>query len=330
MKRVTIRDLAAAAEVSVTTVSDALNGKGRLSETTRKHVFEVAQELNFRPSNTAKNLNAGRTGVLILAIAHHQEYVSYGWDSEFFLQALGGASEYALSKGYVVAFLPFHTDSPTPEMACDGVIVIDPTPEDLFVNYAKDNGLPLVTLGWVEDTPVYTDNDLAYTVDIAMTHLAAKRPLAPLLVYNSRPTSYVQDILTAYREWCEREAIEPQTLAIDSTMQIDKTILKISDYLEHEGQSVNAVVAAYDSVALTAESACERLGRRVPEDIQLLSLVDSSHLANRNTPITAVDLRPAEVGRELARMLVQEIEKTPVSEERVLVKGELNVRASTL
>ncbi|MFC8129420.1 LacI family DNA-binding transcriptional regulator, partial [Streptomyces sp. NPDC057302] len=45
--RAGIRDVAAAAGVSITTVSDALNGKGRLPDATRRHVREVAERLGY-------------------------------------------------------------------------------------------------------------------------------------------------------------------------------------------------------------------------------------------------------------------------------------------
>ncbi|MFC8130872.1 LacI family DNA-binding transcriptional regulator, partial [Streptomyces sp. NPDC057302] len=45
--RAGIRDVAAAAGVTITTVSDALNGKGRLPDATRRHVREVAERLGY-------------------------------------------------------------------------------------------------------------------------------------------------------------------------------------------------------------------------------------------------------------------------------------------
>ncbi|WP_240045091.1 helix-turn-helix domain-containing protein [Streptomyces alboflavus] len=52
--RAGIRDVAAAAGVSITTVSDALNGKGRLPDATRRHIREVADRLGYRPSAAAR------------------------------------------------------------------------------------------------------------------------------------------------------------------------------------------------------------------------------------------------------------------------------------
>ena len=56
-----IREVAAAAGVSPTTVSHALNGMGRLSEATRQQVLDVAARLGYRPSQSARALVRGRS-----------------------------------------------------------------------------------------------------------------------------------------------------------------------------------------------------------------------------------------------------------------------------
>ena len=62
--RVSIRDVAREAGVSVTTVSHALNGKGRLNAETRKRVREVADRLGYRPNPAARSLVSGHTGLI--------------------------------------------------------------------------------------------------------------------------------------------------------------------------------------------------------------------------------------------------------------------------
>src|ERR1700756_1936431 len=74
--RVRLVDVARAAGVSKTTVSDALNGSGRLPEPTREHVREVARRLGYRPNATARLLRAGHTRLLGLAA---REYVETPW-----------------------------------------------------------------------------------------------------------------------------------------------------------------------------------------------------------------------------------------------------------
>ena len=63
-----MRDKAAAAGVSVMTVSDALSGKGRLPEATRLKVHAVAEELSYRPSAIARGLRSDELGLIGICI----------------------------------------------------------------------------------------------------------------------------------------------------------------------------------------------------------------------------------------------------------------------
>src|SRR6185295_14136328 len=73
LERAGIRDVAAAAGVSITTVSDALNGKGRLPDETRSRVREVADRLGYRPSAAARTLRTGRSGLIGLTVTTYGE-----------------------------------------------------------------------------------------------------------------------------------------------------------------------------------------------------------------------------------------------------------------
>ena len=60
-RRPTIRDVARAANVSVGTVSKALNNNGSLRQETRERVIAVAKELGFRPNDATDDWNAKRS-----------------------------------------------------------------------------------------------------------------------------------------------------------------------------------------------------------------------------------------------------------------------------
>src|SRR5260221_9526840 len=59
--RLTIHDVARASNVSVGTVSKALNNNGRLRQETRERVIAVARELGFRPNDLAQSLHRGQS-----------------------------------------------------------------------------------------------------------------------------------------------------------------------------------------------------------------------------------------------------------------------------
>ena len=70
-KNLTIDDIARDLNVSKTTVSRAISGKGRISATTRSKIMDYATQLNYRPSAAAKSLAESRTRNLMLVIAEN-------------------------------------------------------------------------------------------------------------------------------------------------------------------------------------------------------------------------------------------------------------------
>jgi DNA-binding LacI/PurR family transcriptional regulator len=64
----TLSDVAARAGVSIKTVSNVVNGTGRVGAETRDRVERVIEELGYRPNVSARNLRHGRSGVIALAV----------------------------------------------------------------------------------------------------------------------------------------------------------------------------------------------------------------------------------------------------------------------
>ena len=93
--RVSIRDVAREAGVSVTTVSHALNDKGRLNPETRRRVRDVADALGYRPNPAARSLVSGRTGLIAampsLPRELRVEFTEFGFFSELIAAATGVA-----------------------------------------------------------------------------------------------------------------------------------------------------------------------------------------------------------------------------------------------
>ena len=67
-KRVTLRDVAEEAGVSLKTASNVINHTGRMTDATREKVQKVVDRLGYRVNVSARNLNRGRTGFITLAV----------------------------------------------------------------------------------------------------------------------------------------------------------------------------------------------------------------------------------------------------------------------
>ena len=67
-KRITLRDVAEEAGVSLKTASNVINNSGRMTENTREKVQGVIDRLGYRVNVAARNLNRGNTGFITLAV----------------------------------------------------------------------------------------------------------------------------------------------------------------------------------------------------------------------------------------------------------------------
>ena len=67
-RRVTLRDVAQAAGVSLKTASNVINGSGRMTDETRAKVESVIKDLDYRVNVAARNLNRDHTGFITLAV----------------------------------------------------------------------------------------------------------------------------------------------------------------------------------------------------------------------------------------------------------------------
>lgn len=151
-RRIGIKDVAAAAGVSTTTVSHALSGKGRLPEATRESIAEIAAELGYRPNTSARNLVAGKTGLLGITVSASPDAPFGLGDFDYFIQLLSAATGAAVEGGQALvvegAALGANAFS---RVDIDGAIVIDPVSDDPLLASLDARGIPIVTTGRRDD-----------------------------------------------------------------------------------------------------------------------------------------------------------------------------------
>ena len=213
-RQVGIREVAEAAGVSITTVSHAMNGKGRLPEATRARVQHVARRLSYRPSSAARNLVTGRSGLIGISLAQSEGHPVAMSDFAYFMQLVGAGTAAAVRRGYALALSSNvgGGDSPLEHIPLDGGIVIDPVRGDPDVERLRSVGAPVVTIGRVpgEAGGRWVDNDHPKAMLRLLRHVASGGARRVALVGIPLTTTYAVDTTDAYKLWCSRNESEPQ------------------------------------------------------------------------------------------------------------------------
>jgi DNA-binding LacI/PurR family transcriptional regulator len=327
-----IKEIADAAGVSITTVSHALNGKGRLLPETRDRVREIAERLNYRPNATARNLVEGRTGLLGLSLSQGDGPVAKVSDFAYFTRLMSGASTAAIERGYALVLTPPSWGlGARAGAAIDGAIIVDPIRGDPLAGQLHGSGLPVVTTGRAldeEELDCWVDNDHPAGVRALLEHLRRRGAHRIALITSDTVMSYNVDVELTFREWCEAHGIEP-------------LIVRARDFTEGAGFAVaqkllsrptppDAIYATYDRLAYGTLLAAQARGVRVPQDLLLVSTATESGSASLVRPsLTVLNLYPEMIGERAAELLVELVEGREPPQRQIIVPTRVVPRAST-
>jgi LacI family transcriptional regulator len=312
-RRVTIRDVAAQAGVSIGTASKALNGQGKLRASTRDRVAAAARELGFAPNVLARGLLAGRTFTVGVITTD-----SFG---RFSILVMLGAED-ALGAGQISVFMCDTRDDPGRELQylamllsrrVDGLIVagrrIEPRP-----SIGLDLGVPVVyamTQSMDSDEPAILPDD-AGGGRLAAEHLLALgrhrfgHITGPerFLAARKRARGFCDAMADAgmaftannvlYGEWSEAWGREAARVVMRTT------------------PGVEAIFCGSDQIARGVSDTLRLIGCRVPEDIALVG-VDNwiPMVTGADPPLTSVDMCLEDIGRVAAEHLLLAINGEP-------------------
>lgn len=323
--RVTLRDVALAANVSTTTVSDSLNGSGSLPEKTRQRVRQIAVELGYRPSVAARSLRNGRTGTLVITMLPSDVDAESLWHVDYFMRVMAGAAIEANQRGFLLAVAPAHMKL---EVAHDGLIAVDPAKGDELLEYARLRGTPVSTVGRTDSaTASWVDNDWAGVVADVLEHLERGGSRRPMLITPESPASYIHSVEQEFTSWCARRGYTDRRSRVPGAFDPAAARAAVRDLLDGP-EPPDALFVGLDQLALAAELAAMDLGLRVPQDLMLVNIGDGAAVALAPVPISVVELHAEEMGRAAVRMLVDQIEQN-AEPGREVVSGDLIVRASS-
>jgi DNA-binding LacI/PurR family transcriptional regulator len=332
-RKVGIREVAAAAGVSVTTVSHALNGKGRLPEGTREHVRQVAEQLAYRPSVAARNLGGGKTGLLGLLISQPGGSSIRFSDFAYFTQLMMAASTTAIKAGYALVLTPpDHGLGASAGIAIDGAIVVDPVAGDPVVDELLESRVPIVTTGRIlgehENQP-WVDNDHVAGARSVLNHLARRGARRIALMTSPTVMSYTVDVEHAYRSWCDAHGVMPLVTHVRADLTESAGHAAATKLLGLP-QPPDAIYATYDRLGVGTLLAARGTGIAVPDDLLIAVTATESAGAEPTRPsLTALSLHPDQIGERAAELLIALVEDRAPSPRHVTVPTRLIPRSST-
>lgn len=302
MAEATIRDVARRAQVSIASVSRALNGVDNVSDETRSRVLAAAADLGYVPHAGARSLSLARTNAIgvVLPDVH----------GEFFSEIVRGMDSEASKRGYLLLLSNMHGASPQPDTVLramrgrvDGLLVMAPHLDAETLVRALPARTPTVLIngpaGLRDYSNLRLDNDAGVDAVIAhLTSLGRRR-----VVHVGGPENNVDSRkrAAAFRRAMGRYAPGEDIVILPGDFTEEAGDEAIGRLLA-QGARFDAVFAANDMMAIGALQALRRAGLQIPADVAVAGF-DDVPLA-RHLDLTTVRARIADLGvRAIARLV---------------------------
>jgi len=289
----TIRDVAKHAGVAPTTVSHALSGKRQVAEATRARILHAAEELHYHPDAIARSLRSGRTRTVGLSLP--LDIPGYTLIHTLFPEFIVHIADRLNNRDHKLLCLV----SRTPETddlrrlaragEVDGMILLQVRLDDPRITALRAVGLPFVAIGRPADSRsvVSVDADLAAAGVLAAKHLFSLGHQRIGFLGDAPMFGYQRHALAGFRR-AHREAGVPlrnaQLLGLRPSGGLRGAL---APFLATT-QPLTALITTSEVEAVSALHVLTDAGLRVPEDVSIINLGDSTLVQLARPPITVV------------------------------------------
>ena len=325
---VTIKDVAALAGVSPSTVSRVCNDNPSISKETKERVRRAMAQLGYEPPLAAAPADTQQSVRMIGIILPPSRRVAY--ENPFYLEAIRGISQFCNQRQVVSTIITGQDDQEIISAVrtlirteqTEGFVVLYSKQDDPVVDFLCDEGILYVLVGKANQFTSQTiciDNDNLLAGREATDYLydLGHRRIGYLGCENTfqfsadRKSGYqlslLQHNLELRPDYCiemEFDPTDPNQCLRDALMQKDRP---------------TAVVVSDDILAVALERICIQVGLSIPEDLSIISFNNSLFAQLTSPPLTSVDVNSFQLGYEAASQILNHAENPNLLATKIVV-----------
>ena len=328
----TIKQIAKKANVSIATVSRALNDDVRVTNETKTKVLRISNDLNYKPNLVARNF-VKRTSYSIGLILPDIS-------DEFFTDIIRGVDEITYKNGYYTMVASSHkhrtlADSITTFSQTGlvgGVILLMSTMTDDLINILNHTTIPVVIIGGGKQKHdfdiVSIDN---YQGAFNATEYLIKKKKFKKIAHITGPAENYDAFRRkkGFIDACKKNGISiNKSFIVDGNYTIDSGY---HAFIQLYGlpEKPEAIFAANDMMALGCYDAANYFNVKIPDDIGLVGFDDIFMSKYINPSLTTVRVQIEEVGKVAAKLLIERLNNSNgKSHSSIKIPTELIIRNS--
>ena len=333
---VTIKDVAALAGVSPSTVSRTCKNNPSISEETKERVRRAMAKLGYEPNFQASNLASqnSRTIGIILPPSAREAY-----ENAFYLETIRGISQFCNPRQYFNTIITGRDEDEILQVVrtmsrsgqADGFIILYAKEDDLVIDYLYNEGLLYVLIGKAcryANQTIYVDNDnllagqeaTEYLCQLGHRRIAYLGSDSSLIFSADRKSGYQTTLLRRGLPLRPDYCVEVPSISADSEAQI-RRLLQMED-------KPTAILVSDDILAVALERVCIETGLSIPKDLSIISFNNSLFARLTSPQLTSIDINSCQLGIEAASQMINHIENPNLLATKIIVPHYLIERDS--
>jgi LacI family transcriptional regulator len=334
MMRPTIRDVAKKLNLSITTVSRALDGYDDVAQQTRELVTKTAKKMGYAPNRAARQLRRQKAETIGFIIPS----ISKRFDEPFFAEFISGIGEELSGNNFDLLVANATTDEGERDLfhrwvnsrKVDGFILNRIRRHDWRVNYLFQWDFPFVALGSSQDKIHYPciliDGAEAYLNLIKQIYANGFSQFA----FIGGPHDLIDHIdrLKWFKSALRKCGLQVNSSQIISTDMSSTDGYEAANDLLSSSAPPDAILCVNDETAFGVLHAAHERGFIIGKDIAVVGFDGVQDARHSEPPLTTLDIPIFDIARQLVNMLLKVIAEEEV-ESPVFIKPTLLVRAST-
>ena len=330
-----LKELSKKLQLSISTVSRALNDSPEISQATKLKVQKKAAELNYIPNPFASNLRNQQSKTIAIIVPEIA--------NNFFSAAINGAEFYAQERGYHVLIYQTNEDALKEKFIAkhllngrvDGILISisSSTVDEKHLKELKNKNIPLVFFDRAAIktiAPKVTSNDFdsafagtEHLINCGIKSIAFLSISNSLAIANNRIDGYTAALKKHHLKLDNKLIINCNADSANNKLYIKKLLSKKN--------KPQAIFACVEELAILTYEVCEMLQLKIPTDVKVISYSNLKTAAILNPALTTITQPAYNIGREAAQLLFNIIDKKEIapSQENIELNSVLIIREST-
>lgn len=333
---VTIKDVAALAGVSPSTVSRTCKNNPSISEETKERVRKAMAELGYEPNFQASNLasqNSRTIGIILPASAKEV------YENSFYLEAIQGISHYCNGRQYMTTIVTGQDEAEILDAVrsmsrsgkVDGFIILYSKKDDPVIDYLFNEDLLYILIGKAtqySNQTIYIDND---------NLLAGREAAEYLYQLGHRRIAYLGSDSSLMFS-ADRKAGYQLALASHQLPVRPEYCVEVKNVSENNEEAIRgllmqkdrptAILVSDDILAVSLERVCLENHLAIPEDLSIISFNNSLFARLTSPQLTSIDIGAGQLGSEAASQIINHIENPNLLATKIIVPHHLIERDS--